>query len=424
MLDIKFIRENKDLIIKNSQDRLSTVDINTLLRADEKYRHLLGQIEELRAKRNQGSKNKPSQAEIAAMKDVGDLISSLEDEVRVVEGEVHQLLLSVPNLAHADVKRSDNEEDNPVLETVGTIPKLNFAPKDHVELAESLDLVDFERGTKVAGAKFYYLKNELALLSLALNQYVLHIVMKHGYKFMITPDVARNSIIEGLGFNPRGESSQVYQLESQDLGLVGTSEITLGGYHSEEVLALEKLPIKYVGLSHCFRTEAGAYSKFSKGIFRVHQFEKIEMFIYAVPDQAESLHQEMLEIEKEIFSGLGIPFRVVDHCTADLGAPSYRTFDLEAWLLGKPNKEGGAGDWAEITSTSNCTDYQSRSLNIKYVNKEGKKELVYTLNGTANPGVRALIAIMENYQQADGSIKIPEVLIPYMNGVKIIQKTS
>ena len=424
MLDIKFIRENKDLIIKNSQDRLSAVDINTLLRADEKYRHLLGQIEELRAKRNQGSKNKPSQAEIAAMKDVGDLISSLEDEVRVVEGEVHQLLLSVPNLTHADVKRSDNEEDNPVLETVGTIPQLNFAPKDHVELAESLDLVDFERGTKVAGAKFYYLKNELALLSLALNQYVLHIVMKHGYKFMITPDVARNSIIEGLGFNPRGESSQIYQLENQDLGLVGTSEITLGGYHSEEVLATENLPIKYVGLSHCFRTEAGAYSKFSKGIFRVHQFEKIEMFIYAVPDQAESLHQEMLEIEKEIFSGLGIPFRVIDHCTADLGAPSYRTFDLEAWLPGKPNKDGGAGDWAEITSTSNCTDYQSRSLNIKYVNKEGKKELVYTLNGTANPGVRALIAIMENYQQADGSIKIPEVLIPYMNGIKIIQKTS
>jgi seryl-tRNA synthetase len=412
------------LIIKNSQDRLSAVDINILLRADEKYRHLLGQIEELRAKRNQGSKNKPSQAEIAAMKDVGDLISSLEDEVRVVEGEVHQLLLSVPNLTHADVKRSDNEENNPVLETVGTIPQLNFAPKDHVELAESLDLVDFDRGTKVAGAKFYYLKNELALLSLALNQYVLHIVMKHGYKFMITPDVARNSIIEGLGFNPRGESSQVYQLENQDLGLVGTSEITLGGYHSEEVLALEKLPIKYVGLSHCFRTEAGAYSKFSKGIFRVHQFEKIEMFIYAEPDQAESLHQEMLEIEKEIFSGLGIPFRVIDHCTADLGAPSYRTFDLEAWLPGKPNKEGGAGDWAEITSTSNCTDYQSRSLNIKYVNKEGKKELVYTLNGTANPGVRALIAIMENYQQANGSIKIPEVLIPYMNGVKIIQKIS
>jgi len=422
MLDIKFIRENKDLIIKNSQDRLSNVDVNTLLRADENYRHLVGQIEELRAKRNQGSKNKPSPAEIAAMKNVGDLISSLEDEVRIVEGEVHQLLLSVPNLTHADVKRSDNEEDNPVLETIGTIPDFTFTPKDHVALSEDLDLIDFERGTKVSGAKFYYLKNELALLSLALNRYVLDIVMKHGFKFMITPDVARNSIIEGLGFNPRGESSQVYQLENEDLGLVGTSEITLGGYHSEEVLSAEKLPIKYVGLSHCFRTEAGAYSKFSKGIFRVHQFEKIEMFIYSDPDQAENLHQEMLEIEKEIFSGLGIPFRVIDHCTADLGAPSYRTFDLEAWLPGKPNKDGGTGDWAEITSTSNCTDYQSRSLNIKFVNKEGKKELVYTLNGTAIALPRALIAIMENYQQADGSINIPEVLIQFMNGIEKITR--
>jgi seryl-tRNA synthetase len=424
MLDIKYIRENKELVIKNSHDRLSSVDINTLLRADEKFRHLTAQIEELRAKRNQGSKNKPSPSEIAAMKTVGDLISSLEEEVRVVEAEVHQLLLSVPNLTHPDVKRSDNEEDNPVLEVVGKIPEFSFTPKDHVELSEDLDLVDFERGTKVAGAKFYYLKNELALLSLALNRYTLDVVMKHNFKLMITPDVAKNSIIEGLGFNPRGESSQIYQLEGEDLGLIGTSEITLGGYHSEEVLAVENLPLKYVGLSHCFRTEAGAYSKFSKGIFRVHQFEKIEMFIYAHPDQAEKLHQEMLEIEKEIFSGLEIPFRVVDHCTADLGSPSYRTFDLEAWLPGKPNKDDGKGDWAEITSTSNCTDYQSRSLNIKFVNNEEKKQLVYTLNGTANPGVRALIAIMENYQQADGSIKIPDVLVQYMSGIKQIQKSS
>lgn len=422
MLDLKFIRENKDLVIKNSQDRLSSIDIATLLRADEKHRHLIGQIEELRAKRNQGSKNKPSPAEIAAMKTVGDLITSLEEEARTVEGQVHQLLLGVPNVTHPDVKRSDNEDDNSVLETVGEIPHFNFIPKDHVELSESLDLVDFERGTKVAGAKFYYLKNELALLSLALNRYVLEVVMKHGFQFMITPDVARNSIIEGLGFNPRGESSQIYQLENQDLGLIGTSEITLGGYHSEEVLPTENLPLKYIGLSHCFRTEAGAYSKFSKGIFRVHQFEKLEMFIYTQPDSAENLHQEMLAIEKEIFSGLGLTFRVIDHCTADLGAPSYRTFDLEAWLPGKPNKEGGKGDWAEITSTSNCTDYQSRSLNIKFINQEGKKELVSTLNGTANPGVRALIAIIENYQQADGSIKIPEVLVSYMNGLEKISR--
>ncbi len=421
MLDIKFIRENKELVIKNSSDRLSKANINALLSADEKHRHTIAQVEELRAKRNQGSKSKPTAAEIAAMKSIGDLITNLEVEEKKLSAEVHTLLLEVPNLTHQDVKHSDNEDDNPIVETVGSIPDFSFKPKDHVELAEVLDLIDFERGIKVSGAKFYYLKNQLALLSLALNKYVLDIVMKHGYTFMITPDIAKTEIIEGLGFNPRGESSQVYELTGEDLSLIGTAEITLGGYHANEVLPLEKLPLKYVGLSHCFRTEAGAYSKFSKGIFRVHQFEKVEMFMYCQPEQAEDLHQEMLQIEKEIFTGLKIPFRVVDHCTADLGAPSYRTLDLEAWMPGKPNKDGGEGDYAEITSTSNCTDYQARSLNIKFIDKEGKKQLVYTLNGTANPGPRALIAIMENYQQEDGSIQIPEVLVPYMGGVTEIR---
>jgi seryl-tRNA synthetase len=420
MLDIKFIRENKESVVKNSADRLSKANISELLLADEKHRHLIGQIEELRAKRNQGSKNKPTPTEIAAMKSIGDLITNLETEERNVAAKVHSLLIEVPNVTHPEVKQSDNEDDNPILETVGLIPTFNFVPKDHVELAEALDLIDFERGTKVAGAKFYYLKNELALLSLALNRYALDIVIKHGFTFMITPDLAKTELIEGLGYNPRGESSQVYEVVGQELSLIGTSEITLGGYHAEEVLESEKLPLKYVGLSHCFRTEAGAYSKFSKGIFRVHQFEKLEMFIYCTPEQAEDLHTEMLEIEKEIFSGLHIPFRVIDHCTADLGAPSYRTFDLEAWMPGKPNKDGGEGDYAEITSTSNCTDYQSRSLNIKFIDSEGKKKLVYTLNGTVNPGPRALIAIIENYQQADGSIKIPEALVSYMGGLKKI----
>lgn len=420
MLDIKFIRENKESVVENSAARLSKANISELLLADEKHRHLIGQIEELRAKRNQGSKNKPTPTEIAAMKSIGDLITNLETEERNVAAKVHSLLIEVPNVTHPEVKQSDNEDDNPILETVGLIPTFNFVPKDHVELAEALDLIDFERGTKVAGAKFYYLKNELALLSLALNRYALDIVIKHGFTFMITPDLAKTELIEGLGYNPRGESSQVYEVVGQELSLIGTSEITLGGYHAEEVLESEKLPLKYVGLSHCFRTEAGAYSKFSKGIFRVHQFEKLEMFIYCTPEQAEDLHTEMLEIEKEIFSGLHIPFRVIDHCTADLGAPSYRTFDLEAWMPGKPNKDGGEGDYAEITSTSNCTDYQSRSLNIKFIDSEGKKKLVYTLNGTVNPGPRALIAIIENHQQADGSIKIPEALVSYMGGLKKI----
>jgi seryl-tRNA synthetase len=219
--------------------------------------------------------------------------------------------------------------------------------------------------------------------------------------------------------------TQVYNLENSDLSLIGTSEITMGGYHMDETFSEEELPKKYVAFSHCFRTEAGAYSKFSKGIFRVHQFAKVEMFQYVLPEKSEEAHREILEIEKEIFSGLGIPFRVIDHCTADLGTPSYRTFDLEAWMPGKPNKNGGSGDWAEITSASNCTDYQSRGLNIKYKNKEGKREFVHMLNGTGISLARASIVIIENCQQADGSVKIPEVLKKYMpEGMDMITKKA
>lgn len=420
MLDIKFIRDNVDLVVTNSANRLSRADVSALLVVDTEHRALITKIEELRAKRNQSSQTKPSESEIIAMKAIGDEITRLESEVNEVEKKLKTLLLEVPNLTHGDVLVSQDETENPVLEINGKVTEFNFKAKDHVELSTALDLIDFERGTKVVGSKFYYLKNDLALLSLALNRYAIDIARSYGYIFMITPDLAKLEVIEGLGFNPRGESSQIYKISGEEVGLIGTAEITLGGYHADEVLDLT-VPKKYVALSHCFRTEAGAYSKFSKGIFRVHQFEKLEMFIFCKPSEAEALHQEMLEIEKEIFNGLEIPFRVIDHCTADLGAPSFRTFDLEAWLPGKATGEGSLGDWAEITSTSNCTDYQSRALNIKYLDEEGKKRLVYTLNGTANPGPRALIAIMENFQQADGAIKIPKVLLPYMGGIEFIR---
>jgi seryl-tRNA synthetase len=226
-----------------------------------------------------------------------------------------------------------------------------------------------------------------------------------------------------MGYNPRGESTQIYNIENSDLSLIGTSEITMGGYHFGDVFDESELPKKYAAFSHCFRTEAGSYSKYSKGIFRVHQFSKIEMFQYVKPETSEIAHKELLEIEKEIFKGLDIPFRVVDHCTADLGAPSIRTFDLEAWMPGKPNKDGKMGDWGEITSTSNCTDYQARALNIKYKKADGDKELVHMLNGTAIAITRAMIAILENYQQADGSIRIPEILQKYLpGGLKIIKR--
>lgn len=422
MLDIKFIRANKELIKVNSKNRLSNVDIDKLLALDNKRREMEIKLEELRARRNKTSKSKPTQEEIENMKKVGEEIKKLEIELVPLNDEFKMLWLAVPNLTHSQVVVSKNEDDNPVLETYLQPTKFKFEPKDHVALAERHDLIDFERATKVTGAKFYYLKNELALMEFALIQYALSIITKRGFIPFSTPDLAKREVLEGLGFNPRSESTQVYNIANSDLSLIGTAEITMGGYHMDEILDEKELPKKYVAVSHCFRTEAGAYSKFSKGIFRVHQFTKIEMFQYVLPENSEAAHKELLGIEKIIFKGLKIPFRVIDHCTADLGSPSFRTYDLEAWMPGKPNKEGKMGDWAEITSTSNCTDYQARGLNIKYKTKDGDKNFVHMLNGTAIAISRAPIAILENYQKKDGSIEIPKVLRKYMGGIKKINK--
>lgn len=413
MLDIKFIRENPELIRENSKNRLASVDVDELLDLDKQRRELEAKIEELRAERNSVSKSKPTPDEITRMRQTGEEIEKLEDELGPVSEKYRSLLLAVPNLTHPEVKVSSDENDNPVLSTYLAPTEFSFQPQDHVQIAERLDLIDFDRATKVTGAKFYYLKNELAILEQALIRYAFSVAMKHGFVPFSTPDLAKREVLEGLGFNPRGESTQIYNIENSDLSLIGTAEITMGGYHMNEVLDEAELPKKYVAVSHCFRTEAGSYSKFSKGIFRVHQFTKVEMFMYTKPSDSEAAHQEMLAIEKEVFEGLKVPFRVIDHCTADLGTPSYRTYDLEAWMPGKPNGEEKMGDWAEITSTSNCTDFQSRGLNIKFKDSEGNKQYVHTLNGTTIAMPRAIIAILENYQQADGSVKIPEVLQQY-----------
>jgi len=414
MLDIKFIRENKELIKTNSKNRLADVDIDKLLTLDEKRRGLRSQAEELQAKRNAASKTKPTPEIIAEMKKIGDDIKALETELEPIEVEFKELLYKVPNLTHKDVKVSENEDDNPVVDTYLEPTKFDFEALDHEQLSEKLDLIDFDRATKVSGAKFYYLKNELAFLENVLVRYAFDITSKHGFTSFSTPDLAKREVLEGLGFSPRGESTQIYNIENSDLSLIGTAEITMGGYHMNETLKEVELSKKYAAVSHCFRTEAGSYSKFSKGIFRVHQFTKIEMFQYVMPSKAEEAHQELLNIEKEIFKGLEVPFRVVDHCTADLGTPALRTFDLEAWMPGKPNKDGSMGDWAEITSTSNCTDFQSRGLNIKYEDKNGEKNYVYMLNGTAIAVGRAMIAILENHQQKDGSVKMPVALHKYL----------
>jgi seryl-tRNA synthetase len=423
MLDLKIIRENPDKIKENCKNRLVEVNIDKLLALDEQRREAIAKIDELRAQRNASSKTKPTPEIIEEMKRVGEEIKQLEASLEPLEGELRELWLKVPNLTHPDVVVSQNEDDNPVMEIAKEPIKFDFEPLDHVQLGEKMDLIDFDRATKVSGAKFYYLKNELALLEFALIQYALETARSHGFIPFSTPDLAKREVLEGLGFNPRGESTQIYNVENSDLSLIGTAEISMGGYHMGETLNEEDLPKKYVAVSHCFRTEAGSYSKFSKGMFRVHQFTKIEMFQYVMPENSETAHQEILAIEKEIFNGLEIPYRVVDHCTADLGSPSIRTYDLEAWMPGKPAKDDSeTGDWAEITSTSNCTDYQARGLNIKYKSKDGKKtDYLHMLNGTAIAIGRALIAIMENGQQADGSIAIPKALQKYC-GFKAIKR--
>ncbi|MBR6215052.1 MAG: serine--tRNA ligase, partial [Spirochaetaceae bacterium] len=263
----------------------------------------------------------------------------------------------------------------------------------------------------------YYLKNEAVFLEQALIMYALNTLRKHNFQLFITPDVAKEEVLKGIGFNPRGNESNVYSIEDEDTCLVATAEITLGGYHQDEILDKASLPRFYGGLSHCFRREAGAAGQFSKGLYRVHQFDKVEMFAYSTPEQSDEIHEKLRLIEEEIFTGLGLPFHVVDTCSGDLGAPAYLKWDLEAWMPGR-----NGGEYGEVTSTSNCTDYQARRLNIKYKDDDGKNKYVHTLNGTAIAVGRAMLAILENYQNADGSVTIPEVLVPYCGFDKILPK--
>ncbi len=417
MLDIKFIRDNKDLIKENCKNRHVDIDIDILLKSDEERRKIIKEIENLRALRKSKSKGKPTEEEILNLRKTGEEISELEKKAETIENEYHRLLLRVPNLTHPETPVGGEGDFKTVHKSA--IPKpFKFTPKDHEELMLNLDLIDFERGAKVATSKFYFSKNNLVRLNQALLNYGIDTLSKHGYTLVETPDVAKNEILSGVGFNPRGEETQVYTLENTDLSLIGTAEITMGGYHAQEVLDLSKGPKKYVALSHCFRTEAGAYGKTSKGLYRVHQFTKLEMFIYCKPEESEKMHQELLSMEKKIVDGLKLPYRIIDVASGDLGGPAYRKYDIEAWMVMKGN-EGEQGNYGEITSTSNCTDYQARRLNIKYRKEDGSTEFVHTLNGTAVVLSRFPLAIVENYQQKDGNVLVPKVLQKYTGFKKL-----
>src|SRR3989344_7413121 len=405
MLDINFIRENPDQVKKGIENKgYSTASVDEVLNLDKKLRELVGQVNSLRAERN----NAASSKNIEKGKEIKSKLPVLEKELEKVRIEFIEKLSAIPNLPFDDVPVGRGEQDNKVIKEVGEIKKPDFSPKDHVEIVEILDIIDFERGSKVAGAGFYYLKNEGAILELALVQYGLNFLREKGYQLIITPDLAKEKYYLGTGFLPKGPEAQIYKIEESNLGLIATSEVTLAGFHSDEVIEVSK---KYAGYSHCFRIEAGGYGKYSKGLYRVHKFTKVEMFSHCLPEQSTKIHQELLALEEEFWQSLKIPYRVIEMCTADLGAQAVKKYDLEAWLPGR-------NDWGEITSTSNTTDYQARRLNIKY-KKGAQSGYAHTLNGTLVATSRAIIAIVENYQAIDGSVKVPEVLQPYL-GKKVI----
>jgi seryl-tRNA synthetase len=427
MLDRKFILENAALVKQNCINRGVKVDVDSFVSLEEKRKQLQTEVEDLNRQANQVSKSigqAKDPAEREARKEEGRRLreknQSLQAEVDAIALELDKIHRSIPNLSHPDAPIGVDDKANlEVYRGKTPLPKFDFKPLDHVELAEKLDLVDFESGANVAGHGFYFLKNEAVLLELALQQYAISTLIREGFTPITTPDLARNEVLEGIGFIPRGQETQIYSIENSDLSLVATAEITLGGMLAGQIIDTDKLPIQFCGISHCFRTEAGAHGRATRGLYRVHQFTKIEMFAFTLPEASETMLNHLRDMECMLFDGLGIPYRVIDTATGDLGGPAYRKFDLEAWMPGR----GDAGEFGEVTSTSNCTDYQARRLNIRYKSKGEKgTHFVHTLNGTAIAISRAIIAVLENYQQADGSIVVPEVLRPWVGKERIGQR--
>jgi seryl-tRNA synthetase len=420
MLDHRFITEHADQVRENCRRRGVVADVDRFLELERRRKAVQQDLEEANRKANEVSRaisKAKDAAERESRKEEGRGLRARTGDLQAELDRVNEELLAIqkliPNLSHPDAPVGSEQANRELFLGKTPIRSFDFPPRDHMELAEKLDLVDLEGGARVAGHGFYFLKNEAVLLELALQRYALSVIVPEGFIPTTTPDLARNDILQGVGFIPRGPETQIYSVENSDLSLVATAEITLGGLYSGVVLAGEDLPIKLCGISHCFRTEAGAAGRGSRGIFRVHQFTKVEMFAYTLPGDSDAMHDHLRGLECRVFDGLGIPYRAIDTATGDLGGPAYRKFDLEAWLPGR-------GEFGEITSTSNCTDYQARRLNTRYrVKGEKGTHLVHTLNGTAVAVTRALVAILENYQQADGTVVVPEVLRPWVGKDRI-----
>ena len=409
MLDINFIRNNKELVEHSIKEKMyKNVNLDEVLALDDQRKALLQQVETLRKERNDNTakmKNgKPSDELITKGKEIKEKLSTLEADLSNFEKELNTKLKTVPNVIFDDVPLGDESASVEVkkwgeCKTTGV---------DHLDYAISRDWVDFERGAKVAGAKFYYVKGGLALLENALIQFGIKKIVEHGFTLMDVPDLVNSRVLEGTGFAPRSsEQSDEYYIEGEDLALIATAEMSITGYHMDEIIDEDKLPLFYAGLSACFRKEAGAYGKHTRGLFRVHQFNKLEMYAFCTPEQSKEIHEKLRGIEEEIWQEIGIPYHVINIAAGDLGAPAAKKYDIEYW---SPVDQ----KYREITSCSNCTDFQARGLNIRVRRKDGTVEVLHTLNGTAISLARTMVAVLENFAEEGGKLRVPEVLQPYL----------
>jgi seryl-tRNA synthetase len=422
MLDIKLIREQPDVVRKNLEKRGETEKLemlNELIEQDKQWRKLLTEASELRHKRKQitaevaslKKQKKDATQQIEQAKQIPQQIKQLEDQVAEYREKADQLLMKLPNMLHKSVPFGKDEHDNVVEKVVGKPPKFDFQPKSHVEIATDLDLVDFERASKVSGHGFYYLKGDLARLDFAVMTYTIDFLRKRGYMLIEPPLMMHRKPYLGVT-DLEFFGDQLYKIENDDLYLIATSEHPMAASYMDDVILEQNLPIKLVGVSPCFRKEVGAHGKYTKGLFRVHQFNKIEQFIFCHPDDSWKFHEELQKNSEDLYKSLGLHYHVVNVCTGDIGIIAAKKYDIEVWMADDSFRESG--------SNSNCTDYQARRLNIKYREKEGQSPsgFVHTLNNTAIATSRTLIAILEQYQQEDGTVKIPGVLQSYMDGLE------
>jgi len=414
MLDIRFIRENQELVQQNALNKGYKIDVGKLIQLDDKIKDIKRESDNLRERRNKiASLLKSGQLDqhlIDEGKQIKSDISKLESNLDELEVEFQLIISNIPNIIQHDVPLG-GEDDSVEIKKWG---ENKAEALDHLELALSRDWIDFERGAKVAGNKFYYLKGDLALLENAIYQFALNFVIEKGFKFMTVPHMVSSRILTGTGFAPRtSEQSDEYGIEGEDLSLIATAEIPLTGYHSDEIIAEDDLPLLYAGYSPCYRKEAGAYGKYARGLFRVHQFNKLELYAYTLPEKSSEMHERILAFEEEIWQLLKIPYRVVNIAAGDLGSPAAKKYDIEYWS--PVDKK-----YRELTSCSNCTDYQTRNLNIRLKRQDGTIEMLHSLNGTAVSLARSLVAILENYQTDDNKILVPDVLRPYLSNRELL----